>query len=261
VARWSAGVEYLGSAYSGWQWQEHAPSVQQEIERVLSAVADHAVKVTAAGRTDAGVHAYNQVIHFDSGAPRAPHAWLFGANSQLPRDVALRWVQPVADDFHARYAATARRYRYVMLPGRSRPALLDQRVAWLVGELDAPAMHRAAQALVGEHDFSAYRDAGCQSPTPMRNVHRIAVSRRGEFVVLDVEANAFLHHMVRNIAGVLMAIGQGKRPDTWAGAVLASRRRVLGGVTAAPGGLYFIGPVYPAQFGLPAMPDFWFAGP
>ena len=261
MARWSAGVEYLGTAYSGWQWQEHAPSVQQEVERVLSAVADHPVKVTAAGRTDAGVHAYNQVIHFDSDAPRAPHAWLFGANSQLPRDVALRWVQPVADDFHARYAATARRYRYVMLPARSRPALLDQRVAWLVGELDAAAMHRAAQALVGEHDFSAYRDSGCQSPTPMRNLHRIAVSRRGEFVVLDVEANAFLHHMVRNIAGVLMAIGQGKQPDTWAGAVLESRRRVLGGVTAAACGLYFIGPVYPAQFGLPVVPDFWFAGP
>jgi len=260
VTRWAAGVEYVGTRYSGWQWQGHAPSVQQEVERVLSTVGDHPVKVTAAGRTDAGVHAYNQVIHFDSDAPRAPHAWLFGANSQLPRDIALRWVQAVDAAFHARYAASARRYRYVMLPSRARPALLDGRVAWVTGALDAAPMHRAAQALVGEHDFSGYRDAGCQSRTPMRNVQRIAVARSGEFVVLDVQANAFLHHMVRNIAGVLMAIGQGARPESWAGAVLEGRSRAAGGVTAEPGGLYFVGPEYPAQFGVPAVPVPWFPG-
>jgi tRNA pseudouridine38-40 synthase len=260
VTRWAAGVEYLGTAYSGWQWQGHAPSVQQEVERVLSTVADHPVKVTAAGRTDAGVHALNQVIHFDSDAPRAPHAWQFGANSLLARDVALRWVQPADAAFHARYSATSRRYRYVMLTGRARPALLHGRVAWVLGALDPAPMHRAAQALVGEHDFSAFRDAGCQSRTPMRNLQRIAVWRSGEFVVLDVQANAFLHHMVRNIAGVLMAIGQGKQPETWARSVLEQRSRAAGGVTAAPDGLYFVGPEYPAHFGLPPAPEPWFPG-
>lgn len=228
---------------------------------MLSAVADHPVKVTAAGRTDAGVHAYNQVVHFDSDAPRAPHAWLLGSNSQLPRDVSLRWVQVVDGEFHARYAATARRYRYVMFAGRARSALLEDRAAWQIGRLDADAMHRAAQALVGEHDFSGYRDAGCQSRTPMRNVHAISVRRHGEFVVLDVQANAFLHHMVRNIAGVLMAIGQGEQPESWAAAVLDGRSRAAGGVTAVPGGLYFVGPDYPARFGLPAAPEPWFPGP
>ena len=262
MTRWAAGVEYLGTAYSGWQWQEHAPSLQREVERVLSAVADHPVKVTAAGRTDAGVHAYQQVVHFDSTAPRAPHAWLFGANSQLPRDIALRWVQvPDDPEFNARYSATARRYRYVMLPARARSALLADRVAWLVGELDVDAMHRAAQALVGEHDFSAYRDAGCQSRTPMRRLHHVEVTRLREFVVLDVEANAFLHHMVRNIAGVLIAIGAGKQPDTWARTVLESRERARGGVTADAGGLYFVGPDYPRRFGLPPAPEPWLPGP
>ena len=257
MTRWAAGVEYEGTAYSGWQWQAHAPSVQQEVERVLSAVADHPVKVTAAGRTDAGVHAAHQVIHFDSEAGRAPHAWLLGCNSQLPRDVGLRWVQPVDAGFHARYSATARRYRYVMLATRARPALLHQRVTWLTAAVDAAAMHRAAQALVGEHDFSAYRDADCQSSTPMRRVIGIAVREAGGFVVLDVCANAFLHHMVRNIAGVLIAIGQGKQPEDWARTVLESRERTQGGVTADAAGLYFLGPEYPARFGLPAVPEFW----
>lgn len=262
MTRWAAGVEYVGTRYSGWQWQAHAPSVQQEVERALSAVANHPVKVTAAGRTDAGVHAQGQVVHFDSAAPRAPHAWLFGANSLLPRDVGLRWVQAVDADFHARHAATARRYRYVMFASRARSALLEDRAAWLVGALDAAAMHRAAQALVGEHDFSGYRDSGCQSRTPMRNVHAIAVWARGDFVVLDIQANAFLHHMVRNIAGVLIAIGQGEQPESWARSVLEARDRAAGGVTAVPGGLYFVGPEYPARFGLPPPAEPWFpAGP
>ena len=261
MTRWAAGVEYVGTHYSGWQSQAHAPSIQQEIERVLSAVADHPVKVTAAGRTDAGVHACNQVIHFDSDAPRAPHAWLFGSNSQLRRDIGLRWVQAVDPAFHARYGATARRYRYVMMPGRTRSALLADRVAWLVGTLAAEPMHRAAQALVGEHDFSGFRDSGCQSRSPIRNLHEITVWSSAPFVVLDVRANAFLHHMVRNIAGVLMAIGQGKQPEAWARTVLDSRSRAAGGVTAEPGGLYFIGPDYRAQFGLPAAPEPWFPGP
>jgi tRNA pseudouridine38-40 synthase len=260
MTRWAAGVEYLGTRYSGWQWQDHAPSIQQEVERVLSAVADHAVKVTAAGRTDAGVHALNQVIHFDSGAARAPHAWLLGGNSQLPRDISLRWVQPVDADFHARYGATARSYRYVMWSARARSALLEGRVCWLVEPLDAGAMHRAAQALVGEHDFSAFRDADCQSKSPVRNLHGLTVRKHGDFTVLDISGNAFLHHMVRNIAGVLMAIGQGKQPEDWAKAVLESRSRAQGGVTAVAGGLCFLGPEYPARFALPPAPAPWFPG-
>lgn len=261
MARWAAGIEYRGSRYSGWQWQEHAPSLQREVERVLSTVADHPLKVTAAGRTDAGVHAYNQVVHFDSDAPRAPHAWLFGGNSQLPDDIALRWAQLVDPQFHARYSATSRRYRYVIVIGRTRSALLEQRATWVTAELDATAMHEAAQALVGEHDFSAFRDADCQARTPMRNIQRIEVWRRQAFVVLDVAANAFLHHMVRNIAGVLLAIGQGKQPVDWARDVLESRERARGGVTAEPHGLYFIGPQYPDHFGLPDAPAPWFPGP
>jgi tRNA pseudouridine38-40 synthase len=260
MTRWAAGVEYLGTRYAGWQWQAHAPSVQQEVERVLSRIADHPVKVTAAGRTDAGVHALNQVIHFDSEASRAPHAWLFGGNSQLPRDISLRWVQPVDADFHARYGATARSYRYVMWSARARSALLEGRVTWLIEALDAGAMDRAAQALVGEQDFSAYRDADCQSKSPVRTLHSISVRAHGAFTVLDVKANAFLHHMVRNIAGVLMAIGQGRQPESWARTVLESRSRKQGGVTAEPAGLCFIGPDYPERFGLPAAPSPWFPG-
>lgn len=260
MTRWAAGVEYLGTRYCGWQWQVSAASVQQEVERVLGKVADHPVKVTAAGRTDAGVHALNQVIHFDSEAARAPHAWLLGANSQLPRDISLRWVQATDPEFHARYKATARSYRYVMWSSRARSALLEGRVTWLVGTLDAAAMHRAAQVLVGDHDFSAFRDADCQSSTPMRNLHSISVRQQGDFTVLDVKANAFLHHMVRNIAGVLMAIGQGKQPEGWAQTVLQSRSRAQGGVTAEAGGLCFIGPEYPERFGLPAVPAPWFPG-
>jgi len=260
MTRWAAGVEYLGTRYSGWQWQTHAPSVQQEVERVLSTVGDHPIKVTAAGRTDAGVHALNQVVHFDSEAPRKPHAWLFGANSQLPRDISLRWVQPVDDAFHARYGAVARSYRYVMWSSRARSALLEGRVCWLIEPLDAEAMHRAAQALVGEHDFSAYRDADCQAKSPVRHLSSLSVRKHGDFTVLDVRGNAFLHHMVRNIAGVLMAIGLKQQPETWAKTVLDSRSRAKGGVTAEPGGLCFLGPEYPERFALPPAPAVWFPG-
>lgn len=260
MQRWAAGIEYEGTAYSGWQWQGHAPSIQQEVERVLSSVADRPVKLTAAGRTDAGVHAYNQVVHFDSEANRPAQAWLLGGNAQLPRDIGLRWVQPVDGAFDARRSATARHYRYVMLNGRARPGLLHDRAAWIIAELDAAAMHRAAQGLVGEHDFSAFRDADCQSKTPMRNVHSIAVRRLDDFVVLDIAANAFLHHMVRNIAGTLIAIGQGKQPESWARQVLEGRERSRGGVTAEACGLYFVGPEYPPYFGLPPRPNAWFPG-
>lgn len=260
MQRWAAGVEYRGTAYSGWQFQNQAPSVQQEVERALSKVADHPVQTVCAGRTDAGVHALGQVVHFESPAARSAHAWLLGANSMLPRDIALCWVQPADMKFHARYSALSRRYRYVLRCGRARSGLLEDRAGWVIGELDAAVMHRAAQALVGEHDFSAYRDSDCQAPSPVRNMHAIEVRRHEEFVVIEVQANAFLHHMVRNITGVLMAIGKGEQPETWTRTVLESRDRKNGGVTAEARGLYFVGPDYPPAFAIPAPPTPWFPG-
>lgn len=259
--RWAAGVEYLGTAYCGWQFQDEAPSVQQALERELSVVANHPVRVVAAGRTDAGVHAWQQVIHFDSPAPRQARAWLLGCNSLLPRDLALRWVQQVPPEFSARRSANSRRYRYVIHNGSARPGLLHDRVSWVIPALDEGRMNVAAQVLLGEHDFSAFRDAKCQAKSPMRNLHSIQVRRWTSYVVIDVAANAFLHHMVRNIAGTLCAVGSGERPLQWVEEVLRGRKRMLGGVTAAPEGLYFVGPSYPAEFGLPGPPDPPFPGP
>lgn len=255
ITRWAAGVEYNGAAYSGWQAQSDAPSVQAEVERSLSQVADHPLRVTCAGRTDAGVHAIQQVIHFDSAAVRSDHSWLLGSNRHLPPDVALRWVQPVAGEFHARFSAVRRRYRYRIHNGRARSALGHRRVCWEPRALDAAAMHRAAQALVGEHDFSAFRDSQCQSPTAHRHVQALRVFREHEQVILDITANAFLHHMVRNIAGTLMEVGLARQPETWVGEVLRTGKRTEAGMTAEPDGLYFLGPEYPEHWGVPAPPD------
>jgi tRNA pseudouridine38-40 synthase len=256
--RWAAAVEYFGSRYGGWQAQQDRASVQAELEAALSSVADHPVKTQAAGRTDAGVHAFGQVVHFESTAPRSIYSWVLGTNSRLPPDISLRWAQEVPGDFSARHSAMARSYRYVIHNQRARSALLAERASWITYELDADAMHRAAQALIGELDFSAYRAAECQSSTPMRNVQAIRVWRSGSFVSMDIRANAFLHHMVRNIMGVLIEIGQGRRPESWAGEVLAGRDRNQAGMTAPAQGLYFIGPEYPAQYGLPGPVQPWF---
>jgi tRNA pseudouridine38-40 synthase len=260
VGRIALGVEYVGSGFVGWQANSGLRSLQGELEGALSKVADHAVNVVAAGRTDAGVHAFQQVVHFDSQATRSEYAWLLGTNTNLPPDVCLRWVRPVPDEFHARYAALSRAYRYVIHNERARSALLYQRAGWWPQPLDAQAMHAAAQSLIGERDFSAFRDSQCQSPTPMRNMHSIRVARSGEFVVIDVRANAFLHHMVRNIAGTLVEVGLGKQPPRWVAEVLASRSRIHAGMTAAAAGLYFAGPQYPAEFALPEPPVPWFPG-
>ncbi len=257
TGRWAAGVEYRGTAYAGWQLQRHAPSVQGELQAALSKVADHPVEVFAAGRTDAGVHGFAQVIHFDSPARRSDHGWLLGTNSGLPPDIALRWVQPVRADFHARHSAHSRAYRYLIHNARSRSALLHGRSAWVAWNLDAAAMDLAARALLGEQDFSAFRDAECQSPTPMRRVHQIAVWRKDDLVVIDIRANAFLHHMVRNIAGSLIEVGGGRRPVRWIAEVLASRQRILAGMNAPACGLYFVDVRYPAEFAIPGTPAFW----
>jgi tRNA pseudouridine38-40 synthase len=251
MLRIAVGFEYDGSAYSGWQIQASAVSIQSVAERAIGLVADGPVSLTCAGRTDAGVHAIGQVAHFDTGAVRTARAWALGTNSNLPNDVCVLWAHEVTDAFHARYSATARTYRYVILNRSSRPALLRQRVCWVHRPLDAERMHGAAQHLVGEHDFSAFRAAECQSRSALRRVHAISVKRNAEYLRIDVTANAFLHHMVRNIAGVLIEIGTGDAEPDWARTVLASRDRTAGGVTAPAGGLYLMHVAYPDHFGLP----------
>ncbi|MEX0730890.1 MAG: tRNA pseudouridine(38-40) synthase TruA [Aquisalimonadaceae bacterium] len=252
--RLAMGVEYDGRAYAGWQFQRHAPSVQATLERALGRVANMPVSVTCAGRTDAGVHALGQVINFDTTAQRPLRGWLLGVTSQLPDDIAVTWVREVSAEFSARFTATGRSYRYIILPRVTRPGLLNGRVAWTHRTLDAARMDEAAQVLVGEHDFSAFRAIGCQARHPWREITRISVSRHGPYIHLDVSANAFLHHMVRNIAGVLMAIGAGEQPVDWARQVLDGRDRTLGGVTAPAQGLYLVAVDYPETFELPASP-------
>ena len=250
--RWALAVEYDGSAYSGWQSQGHARTLQDELEAALSGIADHPVQVVCAGRTDAGVHATHQVVHFDSPAVRPEWAWLRGTNSRLPGAMAVRGVWPVAGDFHARFSAGSRRYRYAIVSDAVRPALHRGRVAWTWRALQAAPMQAAAELLLGEHDFTSYRSVACQARHAVRELRRLDVSAAGRYLYLDVEANAFLHHMVRNIAGVLMAVGAGDRPPDWAREVLEARDRTAGGVTAPADGLYLVGVRYPDRFGLPA---------
>jgi tRNA pseudouridine38-40 synthase len=221
------------------------------VQEALSRVADRPVQVQCAGRTDAGVHARGQVAHFDTDAVRSPRSWVLGTNTHLPDDVSLLWAQPVSGDFHARFSAVRRSYRYLILNRGSRPALLHGRATWIHRPLDADAMHRAGQALVGTHDFSSYRALACQAKSPVRTLHALEVVRRGDRVELRVTANAFLHHMVRNIAGVLIAVGKGDADLAWPAQVLGRRDRTLGGVTAPPDGLYFEAVEYPPQHGVP----------
>nr|WP_282571234.1 tRNA pseudouridine(38-40) synthase TruA [Methylonatrum kenyense] len=248
------GIEYDGGRYAGWQHQRHATSVQEMLEAALSRVADHRVAVTCAGRTDAGVHAVGQVVHFDTDAQRDLHGWLLGVTSNLPDDIAVTWVRQVPADFDARFSATGRCYRYVILSRPTRPGLLHGRVSWIWKQLDAKVMQRAGAALVGEHDFTSYRAIGCQARHARRCITRLQVTADGPFIYLDVAANAFLHHMVRNIAGVLMTIGAGEAAPEWAAQVLAARDRTAGGVTAPAAGLYMVAVDYPQRFGLPPAP-------
>ncbi len=249
--RIALGVEYDGSAFCGWQFQDHSPSVQEAVEKALSKVANEPVRVVCAGRTDTGVHATEQVIHFDTEVERSERSWVYGANANLPKEVAMLWATPIDEEFHARFSAVRRRYRYVIFNRNVRPTFLAWRTSWDYRPLDVARMAQAAQCLVGEHDFSSYRAVGCQAKSPVRTVHDIQLSRHNELIFIDIEANAFLHHMVRNIAGVLMAIGAGERPVDWATEVLEHRDRTLGGVTAPPSGLYLTGVSYPEQFHLP----------
>jgi tRNA pseudouridine38-40 synthase len=252
--RIAMGVEYDGCRYAGWQTQRHAPSIQQAVEAAIAKVANHPVSVTCAGRTDAGVHALGQVIHFDTSSTRSEHGWRLGVTSNLPDDIAVTWAMTVADDFSARFSAMARSYRYAILSRPVRPGLLNGRVAWTWKSLDAAMMHQAAQCLVGEHDFTSFRAAQCQARHARREVTAIRLQRHGDFIYLDVTANAFLHHMVRNIAGALMAVGSGDQPVFWVEEALRARDRTLAGITAPAEGLYFVAAHYPERFGLPTKP-------
>lgn len=250
--RVALGIEYDGTDFFGWQRLAHGPSVQAEVESALSFVADHPIEVTCAGRTDAGVHARCQVVHFDTRAERDPRAWVLGATTRLPRAIAVLWAQAMPEDFHARFSARARRYRYAILNRAIRPALDARFLSWERVPLDAEAMHAAAQVLLGEQDFSSFRAVSCQARHARRNVTAISVRRDGERVIVEIEANAFLHHMVRNIVGSLLEVGRGERPIDWIAELLAARDREIAGVTATPQGLTFLGPRYPPEWRLPA---------
>jgi tRNA pseudouridine38-40 synthase len=252
LPRLAVGFEYDGTAYAGWQTQQPGVrSVQQEAERALGVVADSPVELTCAGRTDAGVHARLQIAHFDTDAVRPLRGWTLGANSNLPRDISVAWVLPVPSHFHARYSAEARTYRYFIFNRNVRSALAEKRAAQIHRRLDHERMRAGAAALIGEHDFSAFRSSECQARSTIRRLTRLDVERDGDWIVLEVTANAFLHHMVRNIAGLLIAIGQGDQSPGWSREVLESRDRTRGGVTAPAEGLYMWAIDYPAAFGLP----------
>ncbi len=251
LRRFAVGLEYDGTRYAGWQLQPGLPTIQDCLQQALSSVADHPVAAVAAGRTDAAVHATGQVAHFDTTADRPLRGWVLGANTHLPPDIALNWAIEVDRDFHARYTALARSYRYCLLQRATRPVLLRDRVCWVRATLEVAAMNEAAQVLVGEHDFSSFRAVECQSPTAKRHVDAIVVSGDGALVTIEITANAFLHHMVRNIAGSLLQVGEGKRSPNWIGQILAARDRSRAGVTAPAAGLYLWKVRYPASLQVP----------
>ena len=253
--RIALAVEYNGSDFCGWQRQPHSPSVQQELERALGVVADHPVTVICAGRTDTGVHALAQIVHFETAAQRPLKAWTFGVNSNLPASVSVHWAAVVSDDFHARFSAQTRSYQYRIFNRLNRPAIYSGQVTWVHRELDVLPMQQAAAALLGEHDFSSFRAAECQAHHPVRRVHRLQVQRRGDMVLIDITANGFLHNMVRIVAGSLIRIGTGEEEVAWLSSLLAARDRTLAGMTAKPDGLYFVNASYPAEFGIPEFVD------
>ncbi len=257
--RIALGVEYDGTGFCGWQYQRSDRTVQGCLEKALSRVADHELKTVCAGRTDTGVHATGQVVHIDSPARRDAKAWIRGTNANLPADIRIQWATPVDADFHARFSARRRHYRYAILNASCPPALLRSRTSWEYLGLDENRMAEGARHLLGEHDFSSFRAAACQARHPVRTLYQLDVHRQGDFLYIDVVANAFLHHMVRCIAGVLIRVGRGEATPGWVAEVLAARDRTLSGVTAPASGLYLVGVRYPERFGLPVggwLPDY-----
>ena len=247
------GAQYDGTQFSGWQIQPSCLTVQGCLEDALTQVADHAVKTVAAGRTDAGVHALQQVVHFITTAKRDDRSWVLGLNANLPPDISIVWAKQVDDDFNARFSAISRRYRYIIFNQLYRPAVHRDRVWWCFNPLDEIAMQSAANLLIGHHDFSAFRSKLCQADSPIKTVDNIEVTRQGDYIAIDVKARSFLYRMVRNIVGVLALIGEGKKPVEWARQVLDSRDRSKGAMTAPPQGLYFIDAKYPARYELPTV--------
>ena len=252
--RIALGISYQGSAYHGWQTQaqEGLQTIQATLEAAIAKVANHSIALTCAGRTDKGVHALGQVVHFDTVAVRSDRAWLLGINSHLPADIRINWVREVANEFHARFSALARRYHYIIYNKPFASALWNKHTTHCYYPLDETRMQIAANYLLGEHDFSSFRAASCQSKTAMRNIQQLRVTRQGDCVIVDIKANAFLHHMVRNITGLLMLIGSGKREPAYAEAVLLAKDRSKAAVTAHPNGLYLLEVSYPASFAIPS---------
>lgn len=250
--RIALGIEYNGTQFNGYQFQKHGTrTVQEELEKALSKVANEPVQLTCAGRTDAGVHATGQVVHFDTTAKRELKAWVLGGNSNSPRDISVNWARQVNDSFNARFSAVSRSYRYILYNGIVRSAVFQHNAAWSYMDLEASVMHQAAQYLVGEHDFSAFRAAQCQATHAIREIHKVRVHRNAKYVIMDIQANAFLHHMVRNIMGSLMVVGRGEQPVEWIQEILQGRDRTLAGETAPAAGLYLVNVEYPKQYDLP----------
>ena len=249
--RIALGIEYEGTGYFGWQRQAEGRTVQGCLEQALSRVADHPVTVVCAGRTDTGVHATGQVVHFDTGSRREAQNWVRGSNANLPHDIRVQWAVEMPEAFHARFSAIQRHYRYIILNRSTASALLGNRTCREYMRLDTARMATAGQQLVGEHDFSSFRAAACQAKSPVRTIYQLEIRRSGDFVYLDVRANAFLHHMVRCIAGVLIAVGRGEQPPAWVGELLAARDRTLSGFNATPAGLYLVTVRYAPGFMLP----------
>lgn len=249
--RYALGIEYDGSNYYGWQRQKNVISVQESLEKALSKIANEPIEVVCAGRTDTGVNATNQVVHFETDKVRKDVAWTLGVNTNLPKDIAVSWVKEVNEDFHARFSATARRYRYIINNSRLRSAILSSGISFCHYPLNENLMHQAAQYLVGRHDFTSFRTVHCQSHSPIRTLYHCNVSRQGEFVIIDVKGNAFLHHMVRNIAGSLMKVGHELKPVSWIDEVLEAKNRCVAGITAPSAGLYFVDVDYPEEFAIP----------
>ncbi|HTH79340.1 MAG TPA: tRNA pseudouridine(38-40) synthase TruA [Ramlibacter sp.] len=250
--RIALGISYHGQAYEGWQSQLSGRTVQDRLEYALSEFAAQPISTVCAGRTDAGVHALMQVAHFDTALDREEFSWVRGTNRFLPPDIAVQWAHPVPDEFHSRASATARRYAYVLLESQVRPSVDAGRVGWVFRALDGAAMEKAAAHLLGTHDFTSFRASECQARSPVKTMSRVAISRRGAYWRFDFEADAFLHHMIRNIMGCLVAVGQGFQSPDWMREVIEARSRDAAAPTFAPDGLYFLGPVYDAKWGLPS---------
>ena len=249
--RIALGLSYLGNAYQGWQSQSSGQTVQDRLERALGDFATHRITTLCAGRTDAGVHGLMQVVHFDTEVSREPSSWVRGTNRYLPNDIAVEWAQPVPDAFHARASAVARRYSYVLRESPVRPSVDAGRVGWSFRPLDGAAMQRASLHLLGEHDFTSLRASACQALSPVKHLMVLDITRRGAYWRFDFQANAFLHHMIRNLMGCLVQVGQGMQAPDWVRDVLAARDRDAAAPTFSPDGLYFLGPVYDAAWGLP----------